>query len=316
MEGVALAWTGASVWESGEVLAQLLPSLVHLVEKKRVLELGAGCGLVGLTAAALGARETHLTDEVVHMAQFNLDQAVWGSAWEAAREAGMADGAVLQGSGKLSTQAQSGLRRAKVSELSWGDAQSVEAFDPPLDLLLGADLLYKHNTHAALADTSTPQSTIPPQTTWLRGTHLTDCLFRSVSALSGPDTIVLLVTPARKYTMHQLPPPQLHSRDVQRVIACTAASSPFFLRMRKFGFQITDISTEPEASAAIRAVTKPLALLARCFLSLLCEVAQCPVSVLDRVSGPRVLRMERLSSVSASLQAVSVDGRLEAVAIT
>jgi ribA/ribD-fused uncharacterized protein len=74
-EGKAVSpqeWTGASLWESGEVLALLLPSLPHLIVGKRVLELGSGCGRSGLTAAAMGAGETYLTDHVVHMARFNL----------------------------------------------------------------------------------------------------------------------------------------------------------------------------------------------------------------------------------------------------
>ena len=55
-------WTGGSVWESSRILASVLVALrEELVVGKNVLELGAGCGLPGLTAGALGASETHIT---------------------------------------------------------------------------------------------------------------------------------------------------------------------------------------------------------------------------------------------------------------
>ena len=58
-------WTGGSVWESSEILARVLVAkAAELVAGKRVLEVGSGCGLVGLTAAALGAEEAYLTDNV------------------------------------------------------------------------------------------------------------------------------------------------------------------------------------------------------------------------------------------------------------
>ena len=63
-------WTGGNIWESSEVLARLLCLRPQSWwAGKRVVELGAGCGLVGLTALALGAAEVTLTDQVLYMAR-------------------------------------------------------------------------------------------------------------------------------------------------------------------------------------------------------------------------------------------------------
>jgi predicted nicotinamide N-methyase len=70
-------FTGGSVWESAVVLAHFLASHTcgtpEWWRQKRVLELGAGCGLAGLVAAALGAREVVLTDRVTYMLGANAD---------------------------------------------------------------------------------------------------------------------------------------------------------------------------------------------------------------------------------------------------
>ena len=63
-------WTGGNIWESSEVLARVLCLHPHnWWRNKRVIELGTGCGLVGLTALALGAAEVTLTDQVLYMAR-------------------------------------------------------------------------------------------------------------------------------------------------------------------------------------------------------------------------------------------------------
>ena len=57
--------TGAVMWDSGVVLAKFLEHSVDsgmlLLQGKKVMELGSGCGLVGCVAALLGAEVT-LTD--------------------------------------------------------------------------------------------------------------------------------------------------------------------------------------------------------------------------------------------------------------
>ena len=66
-------WTGGLVWEASQVLARLLiaQSAEFWRRHSRVVELGCGCGLVGLTAAALGAEEVTLTDQVLFVAEHN-----------------------------------------------------------------------------------------------------------------------------------------------------------------------------------------------------------------------------------------------------
>ena len=54
--------TGNQVWPSGSLLAELLLERPELVRGKRVVELGAGCGVAGLAAALAGASEVLCTD--------------------------------------------------------------------------------------------------------------------------------------------------------------------------------------------------------------------------------------------------------------
>ena len=54
--------TGMSIWRGSEVLAEYLKQNPEIVHKKSVLEIGAGVGLVGLTAHHLGASRVLLTD--------------------------------------------------------------------------------------------------------------------------------------------------------------------------------------------------------------------------------------------------------------
>ena len=66
IEGMAAgSWSGGSIWESTEFLAQLLCEMPsESWGTARVLELGAGCGLLGLAAAGLGAELVVLSDHV------------------------------------------------------------------------------------------------------------------------------------------------------------------------------------------------------------------------------------------------------------
>jgi predicted nicotinamide N-methyase len=117
---------GGRVWASALLLSQELLNTPSIVEGKRVLELGAGCGATGLTAAACGANEVVLTDgEQDVLANLSLN--------------------VERNRGSLPP-------RAAVSThlLDWVDDQmSADRFD----ILLGADIVYIPSSLSYLAST-------------------------------------------------------------------------------------------------------------------------------------------------------------------
>ncbi|KAF7978323.1 hypothetical protein HWV62_941 [Athelia sp. TMB] len=56
---------GGIAWPAGQVLAKYLVDLgPSVVQGKKILEVGSGTGLVGLVAAALGARQVWITDQL------------------------------------------------------------------------------------------------------------------------------------------------------------------------------------------------------------------------------------------------------------
>jgi predicted nicotinamide N-methyase len=124
-------WTGGKPAASAHVLARVLLNVPELVADKRVVELGAGCGLVGLTAGAIAARETYLTDHIAYMAKENLDRALEHEH----------------------VDARSSLWNVRVKKLGWGDTATIEGLGPPFDLVLLADVLYRASDHDLLAGT-------------------------------------------------------------------------------------------------------------------------------------------------------------------
>mmetsp|Transcript_30539 Transcript_30539/g.46578 ORF Transcript_30539/g.46578 Transcript_30539/m.46578 type:complete len:298 (-) Transcript_30539:21-914(-) len=56
------AGTGLNVWDGAILLVKYLEQNQSLIQDKLVVELGSGCGLVGIASAALGATHVLLTD--------------------------------------------------------------------------------------------------------------------------------------------------------------------------------------------------------------------------------------------------------------
>jgi predicted nicotinamide N-methyase len=121
------SWEGGSIWPPALSLARYLDSSEQQVAGKTVLELGAGCGLVGLVAAHLGAEHVTLTDRACAMAILEHNVAV-NSMGE----------------------------RVTVRELEWeGGASDVETFS----LIIASECLYDEDSVLPLLRTMHALST-------------------------------------------------------------------------------------------------------------------------------------------------------------
>lgn len=112
---------GLMLWASALGLAERLAEEPSLIAGKRVLELGAGVGLPGIAAAALGASEviqTDYQDEALALARHNA----------------------------AANGVQDRIR------LRHGDWRSFFTDGLPFDVVIGSDLLYERSLHAPLAD--------------------------------------------------------------------------------------------------------------------------------------------------------------------
>jgi predicted nicotinamide N-methyase len=126
--------TGSTVWGGGVVLQRYIETLgADFWAGKRVIELGTGTGLGGITAARLGAADVLVTD----------------------RDASVLELAEANAGANLGARASSTFR---TSLLEWGpapmDGSSVEpAYTQPWDVVIGADLTYNRDAWPLLVDT-------------------------------------------------------------------------------------------------------------------------------------------------------------------
>ena len=111
--------TGNQHWPSGTVLARELLEQTQLVKGRSVLDLGAGCGLAGMVAAAIGAKRVVLTDGDEETLQ-NLKHNVEASS------------SLYSESGSL-----------QVKHLRWQDAEAWPD-EEKVDLVISSDTVFGH----------------------------------------------------------------------------------------------------------------------------------------------------------------------------
>lgn len=119
---------GDVVWPASVALARMLAHVPSLTAGKRVLELGCGLAVSGLASATAGAASVLLTDR---------DESVLGLVQQSVEANGIPEGQVT------------------TALLEWGsDAETLaEVLGPePIDVIIGADILYDETAPAKLAN--------------------------------------------------------------------------------------------------------------------------------------------------------------------
>ncbi|RZB61998.1 Protein-lysine methyltransferase METTL21D [Glycine soja] len=112
--------TGAVMWDSGVVLGKFLEHAVNsgmlVLQGKKIVELGSGCGLVGCIAALLGS-EVIVTDlpDRLRLLRKNIETNMKHVS--------------LRGS-------------VTATELTWGEDPDPELIDPTPDFVIGSDVVY------------------------------------------------------------------------------------------------------------------------------------------------------------------------------
>ena len=129
-EDSGIAWTGGTVWGAAIPLARHLTQLELDWGATSVCELGAGCGLCGLVAVALGAKRVLLTDRVLRMLTHNAD-------------------ANFNGEDR---------KRINVQNLEWGSSGGAGSAGRAragagFDLVVGSDLIYNISAVQLVAET-------------------------------------------------------------------------------------------------------------------------------------------------------------------
>ncbi|GAB2285078.1 hypothetical protein Dimus_019533 [Dionaea muscipula] len=122
---------GTTVWDASMVFAKFLEKNCRKgrfcqskLQGKRVIELGAGCGVAGFALAMLGC-EVVATDqkEVLPLLQRNLER---NRSYVLQMNPGFSDS----------------FGSIKVAELDWGNKDHIEAVCPPYDFIIGTDVVY------------------------------------------------------------------------------------------------------------------------------------------------------------------------------
>jgi len=149
---------GTTVWDSSFVFVKYLEKNSRKGEfcraklhGKRVVELGAGCGLSGLGMALLGC-DVVVTDqvEVLPILLRNVERNMVVAKSSAAEYPHLGPVGSIQ-----------------VAELDWGNHLQAEVLEPPFDYIVGTDLVYKEHLLPPLLESILALS--GPKTTLLLG---------------------------------------------------------------------------------------------------------------------------------------------------
>jgi predicted nicotinamide N-methyase len=120
-------FTGGRVWHSAPVLCRWMADHAQHMHGRRVLDLGSGTGACGLYASGLGARSVVLSDGSLRL----LELLEHNTSANRSRICNSVD----------------------VMQLEFGRSVHALPHGPPIDVVLGSDIIYHASSHCALCRT-------------------------------------------------------------------------------------------------------------------------------------------------------------------
>ncbi|MBA0867725.1 hypothetical protein Goshw_003350 [Gossypium schwendimanii] len=168
---------GTTVWDTSMVFAKFLEKNCRKgrfcpskLKGKRVIELGAGCGVAGFGMALLGC-DVVSTDqiEVVPLLKRNVERNT-----SRILQMSSCSGALFSVIYMIILDSFGSI---KVAELDWGNEDHIKAVGPPFDYVIGTDVVYAE--------------------------HLVGPLLQTIIALSGPKTTIMLGHEIRSTSVHE-----------------------------------------------------------------------------------------------------------------
>ncbi|WVZ73124.1 hypothetical protein U9M48_021470 [Paspalum notatum var. saurae] len=191
---------GTTVWDASMVFVKFLEKnsrkgrfCPSKLKGKRVIELGAGCGLAGFGMALLGCDVT-TTDqvEVLPLLMRNVERNM---------------------SFILQSNSDSGsIGSITVAELDWGNKEHIKAVEPPFDYIIGTDVVYSEHLLQPLLETITALS--GPKTKILLGYEIrSTTVHEKMMEMWKSNFIVKDVSRSKMDTKYQHPSIHLYMMD-------------------------------------------------------------------------------------------------------
>uniref|UniRef100_A0A804NWB8 Tumor-related protein n=1 Tax=Zea mays TaxID=4577 RepID=A0A804NWB8_MAIZE len=186
---------GTTVWDASMVFVKFLEKnsrkgrfCPSKLKGKRVIELGAGCGLAGFGMTLLGCDVT-TTDqvEVLPLLMRNVER---NRSW------------ISQSNSDT------------VAELDWGNKEHIKAVEPPFDYIIGTDVIYSEHLLQPLMETITALS--GPKTKILLGYEIRSAtVHEKMMEMWKSNFIVKTVSKSKMDVKYQHPNIHLYMMDLK-----------------------------------------------------------------------------------------------------
>ncbi|WOL18248.1 protein N-lysine methyltransferase METTL21A [Canna indica] len=201
---------GTTVWDASMVFVKFLEKNCRKgrfcpskLKGKRVIELGAGCGLAGLGMAMLGCSVISTDQkEVLPLLLRNIER---NTSW------------ITQANPDSGSSASFGC--IEVAELDWQNKEHIKAVDPPFDYIIGTDVVYAEHLLEPLLQTILALS--GPRTVILLGYEIRSTMVHDRMMDMWKDNFVVKTIPRAKMDIkYQHPSIQLFMMEEKDQSGC------------------------------------------------------------------------------------------------